>query len=121
MHILVTGGTGFIGTGLCVRLKAEGHSVTVLTRDPSRAQRHFAGRVPVVGSLSILGGDSVPDAIVNLAGENLAAHRSNERRKWPPFTRLHGGCRRSWASRSAKVAPAGVLTGISPPPWVFLH
>ena len=81
MHILVTGGTGFIGTALCVRLKAEGHRVTVLTRDPSRAQRHFAGRVPVVGSLSILGGDSAPDAIVNLAGENLAAHRWNERRK----------------------------------------
>ena len=72
MHILVTGGTGFIGTALCMRLQAEGHRVTVLTRDPSRAQRHFAGRVPVVGSLSILSGDSAPDAIVNLAGEPIA-------------------------------------------------
>ena len=87
MHILVTGGTGFIGTALCMRLHAEGHRVTVLTRDPARAERHFAGRVPVtdslraIGSLSSLSSDSVPDAIVNLAGENLAAHRWNERRK----------------------------------------
>jgi uncharacterized protein (TIGR01777 family) len=77
MNILVTGGTGFIGTALCQRLLAAGHAVTVLSRDAERARRHFQGRVKTIGSLGALDADSAPEAIVNLAGENLAAHRWN--------------------------------------------
>lgn len=76
MNILITGGTGFIGTALCRRLHAEGHVVTVLTRDPARAEAHFQGLVQVVGTLDEA---KPPDAIVNLAGENLAGHRWNDR------------------------------------------
>jgi hypothetical protein len=77
MNILVTGGTGFIGTVLCARLLTDGHAVTVLSRNPERAHRHFQGRVNVIGSLDTLDERKAPEAIVNLAGENLAGHRWN--------------------------------------------
>jgi uncharacterized protein len=77
MRILVTGGTGFIGTALCQRLLAQGHAVTVLSRDADRARRHFQDRVSAIDSLGALDADNAPEAIVNLAGENLAAHRWN--------------------------------------------
>jgi short-subunit dehydrogenase involved in D-alanine esterification of teichoic acids len=32
MKILITGGTGFVGTQLTSRLLTEGHEITVLTR-----------------------------------------------------------------------------------------
>jgi uncharacterized protein YbjT (DUF2867 family) len=37
MHVLVTGGTGFVGTYLCEELSSRGHDVTALARDPSDA------------------------------------------------------------------------------------
>jgi uncharacterized protein YbjT (DUF2867 family) len=37
-HILVLGGTGFVGTALASRLAAAGHSLTLPTRSPTRAK-----------------------------------------------------------------------------------
>jgi NADH dehydrogenase len=37
MKVLVTGGTGFVGTALCRELDERGHDVTALARDPSGA------------------------------------------------------------------------------------
>jgi uncharacterized protein (TIGR01777 family) len=71
MHILVTGGTGFIGSVLVDRLLARGHVVTVLTRatPPDRPGLTF------IQSLDSLGNDTVLDAVVNLAGASLAGRR----------------------------------------------
>ena len=44
MHILVTGGTGFIGSHACVALMAVGHEVTVID-DLSNSQREVIDRV----------------------------------------------------------------------------
>ncbi len=44
MHILVTGGTGFIGSHACVALMAVGHEVTVVD-DLSNSQREVLDRV----------------------------------------------------------------------------
>ena len=44
MHILVTGGTGFIGSHACVALMAVGHEVTVID-DLSNSQREVLDRV----------------------------------------------------------------------------
>lgn len=41
MRIVVTGGSGFVGSALIARLAAEGHDVRVLTRNIARA-RHLA-------------------------------------------------------------------------------
>lgn len=74
MHVLVTGGTGFIGQALLPALQAAGHAVTVLSRDPQRAQ--VPEGVAVIGDLDGTG-RAAPEAVVNLAGENLGAHRWN--------------------------------------------
>ena len=37
MHVLVTGGTGFVGRHLCARLLEDGHEVTALARHPDEA------------------------------------------------------------------------------------
>jgi len=78
--ILITGGTGFIGTRLAEALADAGHAVTVLTRDP-RKGRKFRGRVTLIESLQTLGRDTPFDAIVNLAGEPVAEGRWTPARK----------------------------------------
>jgi uncharacterized protein len=78
--ILITGGTGFVGTRLAEVLADAGHAVTVLTRDP-RKGRKFRGRVTLIGSLQTLGRDTPFDAIVNLAGEPVDARWSEARRR----------------------------------------
>ena len=69
MRVLVTGGTGFIGTPVCRALRAAGHAVTVVTRDPGRLQSGAVGWDRV--------GEAVrsADALVNLAGEPIAVAR----------------------------------------------
>jgi uncharacterized protein len=80
LAILVTGGTGLIGTRLCTILAEAGHRVTVLTRDP-RKGRKFKGRVTLIDNLATLGRDTPFDAVVNLAGEPIAGAR------WTPARR----------------------------------
>lgn len=76
MHLLITGGTGFIGRPLCKALLARGHEVTVLSRNPARAR--LPGKVRLVERL-----DGLRDieGVVNLAGENLADGRWTSTRK----------------------------------------
>lgn len=76
--ILVTGGTGFIGRHLIPDLLGGGWRVEVLTRDMARARACLPDDVSVVDSLDRAGR---PEAIVNLAGENLAAGRWTAARK----------------------------------------
>jgi len=69
MHILITGGTGLIGSALCEQLCQKGHQVTVWTRQP---RDNFGGVVYVTA----LEACAAPvDMIVNLAGANLAERR----------------------------------------------
>jgi len=75
MDILITGGTGFIGHALCQRLLAQGHQVTVLTRNPAR------GGQPGVRPVAALDAVGVVDAVVNLAGEPLTEGRWSPARK----------------------------------------
>ncbi|HEV7690224.1 MAG TPA: TIGR01777 family oxidoreductase [Hyphomonadaceae bacterium] len=67
-HILVTGGTGLIGTRLVEALVACGDDVTVLTRNPMSAAQ-LATPVRIVTSLDQIGDSEHIDAIVNLAGQ----------------------------------------------------
>lgn len=69
-HILVTGGTGFIGRRLVQALVAGGHDVTVLTRTPGKAD--LPAPIRLVSDLAQIPNDTRIDAIVNLAGEPLA-------------------------------------------------
>jgi uncharacterized protein (TIGR01777 family) len=77
-HVLVTGGTGFIGRALIDSLLADGHRVTVLTRDVAAARKQLPAAVVAIDDLAPLEG---VDAVVNLAGENLGSGRWSAARK----------------------------------------
>lgn len=87
MHVVVTGGTGFIGRPLCLSLCAEGHTVTLLTRRPAEAQRLFGSAVTAVEwngrEAAGLWEQSLEraDAVINLAGEPIADARWSASRK----------------------------------------
>lgn len=71
VHILVTGGTGLIGSALTQRLKERGCRLTILSRQslPSTPQcRYIAAfeELPLADPI---------DAVINLAGESLAGAR----------------------------------------------
>ena len=80
-RVLITGGTGFIGSALAERLMHLGVAVSVLTRDRSRAEQHFEGRVQAYEAMSQIEGGDEPDVIVNLAGKGLESERWNARVK----------------------------------------
>ena len=69
MHILMTGGTGLIGTATCAALYADGHKLTILTR---RA-RPATTEATYITSLEECA--ETVDVVVNLAGAGLADRR----------------------------------------------
>jgi uncharacterized protein len=77
MHILITGGTGFIGSALVQQLLQQGHSVTVLSRQnrPSHEPCQYITHLDAIEDTAIV------DAVINLAGASLAEHRWTSRYK----------------------------------------
>jgi hypothetical protein len=81
MKVVVTGATGFLGRPLVDALAADGHDVVVLTRASSRDSARVPDRARAVGwtpnggigpwAAEIDGAG----AVVNLAGESIAARR----------------------------------------------
>ena len=69
--ILVTGGTGFVGSALVHVLAADGRDVIVLTRDTERASAKLGTDAQVVGQLDDLPAATPIDAIVCLAGARV--------------------------------------------------
>ena len=79
-QILVTGGTGFIGQELIKALVADGHYVTVLTRNPRKAKQIF--NHPQINCINQLTECTVPiDVIINLAGARILGIPWTEKRK----------------------------------------
>ncbi len=90
MNILITGGTGFIGTPLCQALRDDGHNVIVTTR---RKTDSSVGAIYPEGHrhespLHWTPPDLIPqdvistfDAVINLAGEPIAPQRWSKERK----------------------------------------
>jgi len=85
MKILITGGTGFVGTQLTSRLLREGHEISVLTR----LQKGTESRVP---SVSYLQSDPTQrgnwqsaindhDVIINLAGASIFSRWTEETKR----------------------------------------
>jgi uncharacterized protein (TIGR01777 family) len=85
MKILITGGTGFVGTQLTSRLTRDGHEVTILTRS-------LKGAKGVSTGISYLEGDPTKkgswqeaiknhDAVINLAGASIFSKWTEEHKK----------------------------------------
>lgn len=81
MRVFVTGGTGFVGTHVVATLRARGHEVTCLVRDPQKARRVLGE-----GAAALIRGDLEDatvlahgcrgaDAVVHLAGLTAARNR----------------------------------------------
>jgi uncharacterized protein (TIGR01777 family) len=87
MHILITGATGFIGKALSQKLLAEGHQLTILTRNKNTIPELFRNSnirifewsdtttLPPIESILGING------VINLIGENIAAKRWTDEQK----------------------------------------
>ena len=72
MKVFVTGGTGLIGRALVKRLIADGHDITVLTRQ-SLDSSETVTYIQAIDDLN-----TRQDIVINLAGAGLAD------RRWSP-------------------------------------
>ncbi|WP_166259461.1 TIGR01777 family oxidoreductase [Marinobacter salicampi] len=79
--LLLTGGTGFIGTVLCRKLLQKGYDVTVLSRQSPADVKAACGRVTPVATLDELKNADGFTGVINLAGEGIAEKRWSEKRK----------------------------------------
>ncbi len=77
MNILITGGTGFIGSALCSRLLELKHNVVVMSRYPDS----IGESIEVITDLDQLKDDVRYDVVINLTGEPIANKRWNKRQK----------------------------------------
>ncbi|PKM12739.1 MAG: TIGR01777 family protein [Gammaproteobacteria bacterium HGW-Gammaproteobacteria-3] len=73
MKILITGGTGFIGSALTRSLVAQAHQVTVLTRSPAKAAGIFGDTVKTLSGFEQLSAADHYDVVINLAGAPIFA------------------------------------------------
>jgi uncharacterized protein (TIGR01777 family) len=71
MRILLTGGTGFIGSALCKSLLARGDELTVLSRNSESVKAKCGAQVKTISTLNEWAADLDFDAIINLAGESI--------------------------------------------------
>lgn len=78
MKVLITGASGLVGSALTAALAAGGHEPIPLLRKNAEAGKPFWN--PEHGEIDLAAAGHI-DAVVNLAGENIAAGRWNDRRK----------------------------------------
>ncbi|REL24573.1 TIGR01777 family protein [Rhodohalobacter sp. SW132] len=75
-QILITGGTGFIGSYLGEDLMRDGHYLTLITRSPEKYAEQSAQNHRYIGWDDNLAAEmEKADVVINLAGENLFGKR----------------------------------------------
>ncbi|MDD2737956.1 MAG: TIGR01777 family oxidoreductase [Methylomonas lenta] len=79
--ILITGGTGFLGSALAFKLLHAGKHVVVFGRSSDKIVRTFGDQVQAVSQISDLPDAGSFQAIVNLAGAGIFDQRWNDKRK----------------------------------------
>ena len=67
MKVLITGGSGFIGSALVKKWAAEGHKIIILTRQKNAN----GGSIRCINELNEIADDEKLDVVVNLAGYSL--------------------------------------------------
>ncbi len=112
MHILITGGTGLIGKQLCKALLAEGHELTVFSRNPASVPVKCGAGVHAMATLGEWHSGQTFDAVINLAGEPIVDARWTARRKqilWDSRVTLTGELVKHIAAAGRK--PTVLLSG----------
>jgi uncharacterized protein (TIGR01777 family) len=114
MRIIITGGTGLIGSALAASLAADNHQVISLTRTAGkmtalpqgvRAEKWDGRTANGWGKLA-----DGADAIVNLAGESIASGRwTDERKRRIHDSRVNAGQAVTEAVKAATQKPAVVI------------
>jgi uncharacterized protein len=116
MRVVITGGSGLIGSEVARDLGGAGHEVVILTRDPAKAGPlppntravRWDGKT-AEGWGSLLDGDT---GIVHLAGEGIASGRwTSEKKRRIRDSRVDSGKAVLEAIRQAKVKPRVLLQG----------
>lgn len=108
MHILINGGTGLIGSKLCVHFLAQGFQVSILTRNIQKVD------VPKGAALidNLNDENTFYDVIINLAGEPLNQNRWNSRVKKDIYdSRIQSTQKIVSYIKKAKVKPKILVTG----------
>ncbi len=77
MNLLITGGTGFIGSSICSCLLKDHHNLTVLTRRPEI----ISSPVKAITKIDQLKVDMIFDVVLNLVGEPIANKRWSNKQK----------------------------------------
>ncbi|WP_250636914.1 NAD-dependent epimerase/dehydratase family protein [Hymenobacter sedentarius] len=101
--VLITGGTGLIGTRLAEMLIDSGYEVALLSREPTKSSRYRSFRWdPRAGTIDEA---AIPyaDYIVNLAGASVSDGKWTDERKRDIMTSRLGAwrcCTASWPSKS---------------------
>ena len=110
MSVLITGATGMVGSALSAFLRMRGNSVCRVTRDPSHPTDV---RWDIKNGELDLPRDAQIDAVVHLAGENIAGGRwSSDRKRRILESRQQGT--RVLCEKMAKLdKPPGVLVSAS--------
>ncbi len=80
-HILVTGGTGFVGRALVRALIERGDRPLLYARSTDKAKYLFGAHVDVVTDLGQIAPDRAIDGVVNLAGEPILGWPWTTKRK----------------------------------------
>lgn len=121
MHIVLAGGTGFLGQAVAGTLQRDGHSLTVLTRRPpaqtalmTAALTADATAAPPAAVTWTPNGEAGPwasvldgaDVVINLAGEPIAGGR------WSAARKQRIADSRILATRSIT---AGIAAALTPP------
>jgi len=116
MRVVITGGSGLIGSAVAKDLGSAGHEVVVLTRDPSQVGPlppgtravQWDGKTPQ-GWGTLLDGDT---AILHLAGDPIAEGRwTEEKKRRIRRSRVESGQAVLAAIRQAKSRPRALLQG----------
>lgn len=74
-RLLISGGSGFIGTQLVPVLLDLNYNVTVLTRHPDKTASHFNRTVTTIKHLNMLNDTETFDVVINLAGQGITDNR----------------------------------------------
>lgn len=77
--IIITGGTGFIGSYLCTELLKQGHFISIITRSPEKYSEEQSKNLRYIGWDDNLSKSMAEtDVVINLVGESLFGKRWTE-------------------------------------------